>query len=596
MTDTGGPADSDDTGELVDSGDTGPRTPAADGMSVASDVTAVASDVTAGTTDVTAGASNTTGSGSNTANGSSRWRRLATRAGRSKLVFTLWVAAWVLIVVPLVYSPTAKLGPGTVNASFLPSLHGRTELGVPPLGAVRAATHSAPVQLRLELTEVDVLDAIGPKDGQAPVDIDDPVPIIEADVREDLGPAVTKFVLTLVVLSVAVGVGAAAAFPGRRSLRRVLAGSAIAPLSIAVLLVPAGLSYDAEQFEQAPELVGQLGSARELMASVGSLETRFGSVDSRVKVLSGKIASLYSTALTGDIERSEGEVVLLHVSDLHLNTIGLALARDLAADFEVDAVLDTGDITSFGYEPETAFLELFDDFDVPYYLVAGNHDSAAVRATLARNDDVTLLDDDMVDIEGIKVLGVSDPTETALRKVPRDVLDETYREQFPSTRRLVEREEPDLLMVHNPVQARPALGEVDTVVAGHVHTTRLEIVDGTVVAVVGSSGATGVGDLLTEGDNPFAFQLLRYVDQRLVAIDQITLQGADGDFVLNRILLRGELDDTADDVSDDGAYEPSLEEMQELDPDSVTTTTVDRALLDPSTTSSTSTTTTEANG
>ena len=526
-----------------------------------------------------------------------RLRRLVAWAGRSKIAFTLWVLVCTLVVVPLVYNPTVQLGPGTVDASFVPSVHGRTTLGVPPVGAVRASTHVAPVELRLDLKEVDVLDAIGPRDGQAPVDIDDPVPIIEAEIRDDLGGALTKLAVTMALLSVAVGVAAAAAFPGRRSLRRVLAGAGIAPLSIAVLLVPAALTYDADQFEQSPELVGQLGSARELMASVGSLETRFGSVDSRVKVLSGKIASLYSTALTGDIERSEGEVVLLHVSDLHLNTIGLALARDLAADFEVDAVLDTGDITSFGFEPETAFLELFDDFDVPYYLVAGNHDSARVRATLARNEHVTLLDDEVVEIEGIKVLGVEDPTDTALRKIPREEIDETYRGQFPSTRRLVERDEPDLLMVHNPVQARPVYGEVDTVVAGHVHTTRLEVVDGTVVAIVGSSGATGVGDLLTEGDNPYHFELLRYVDRKLVAIDQITLQGADGDFVLNRILLRGDLEDTTDDVSDDGAYEPSLEEMRELDPDSITTTTVDGALLDPSPTpTTTSTTTTESQG
>src|SRR5690606_38713875 len=123
-----------------------------------------------------------------------------------------------------------------------------------------------------------------------------------------------------------------------------------------------------------------------------------------------------------------------------------------------------------------------------------------------------------------------------------------------ATERLVEQGEPDLLMVHNPVQARPAYGKVDTVVAGHIHTTRLEVIDGTVVSVVGSSGATGVGDMLTEDDNPFEFQLLRYVDRQLVAIDQIQLQGAGGDFVLNRILVRDDRDDTADDLSDDGAY------------------------------------------
>lgn len=513
-----------------------------------------------------------------------RLRQLLGRAGRSRTVFALWVVVCTLVVVPFLFSPTARLGPGTVDASFRPSLHGRTELGVPPLGAVRADTHVAPVQLQLELQEVDVLDAIGPRDGAAPVDIDDPIPLIEQEIRGDLGPAITKLAVTLLVLSLVVGAGAALAFPGTRSPRRLLAGAAIGPLTIAALLVPAGLTYDADAFENEPELVGQLGSAKQLLARVGSLETRFGSVDSRVKVLSSKIANLYSTALTGDIERSEGEVVFLHVSDLHLNTVGLALVRDLAADFDVDAVLDTGDITSFGFEPETAFLDLFDDFEMPYYLVAGNHDSLDVRATLAGNDDVILLDDEMVEVEGVTILGVEDPTETALRRIPRDVLDETYRAQFPSTERLIERNEPDLLMVHNPVQARPAYGEVDTVVAGHIHQTRLEVIDGTVVSVVGSSGATGVGDMLTEGDNPYEFQLLRYVDRKLVAIDQIQLQGAGGDFVLNRILIRDEMDDTADDLSDDGAYEPSLEEMQERDPDAVTTTTIDPDILDALTT------------
>jgi hypothetical protein len=142
-------------------------------------------------------------------------------------------------------------------------------------------------------------------------------------------------------------------------------------------------------------------------------------------------------------------------------------------------------------------------------------------------------------------------------------------------------------MVHNPVQARPVYGEVDTIVAGHIHTTRLEVIDGSVVAVVGSSGATGVGDMLSDDENPFEFQLLRYVEGELVAIDQIRLEGADGDFVLNRILIRERMEDTTDDISDDGAYEPSLEEMQAEDPDSVTTTTVDAGRLEPGTTTTT---------
>jgi len=80
--------------------------------------------------------------------------------------------------------------------------------------------------------------------------------------------------------------------------------------------------------------------------------------------------------------------------------VGLALARDLARSFDVDAVVDTGDITSFGFEPEARFVDELADFEVPYYLVAGNHDSEPVRRRLAESLHVISLEDEAVDIAG----------------------------------------------------------------------------------------------------------------------------------------------------------------------------------------------------
>ena len=339
-----------------------------------------------------------------------------------------------------------------------------------------------------------------------------------------------------------------------------------------VLVLPAAIGFDQQAFEDAPQLTGQLGSIEDLVARVGSLETPFGSVQSRTQVLSERIAGLYSAAITDEIDRSDGEVVLLHVSDLHLNAVGLSLARDLARSFDVDAVVDTGDITSFGFEPEARFVDELAGFQVPYYLVAGNHDSESVRRRLAESPDVISLDDEAVDIAGLRVLGIPDPTVTALRRIPRETLDRQYRDQFDTTEELVRSEDPDLVLVHNPVQLRPVLGQIPAAAAGHLHETRLEVVDGTVVAIVGSSGATGVGDLLVDEEAPYRFQLLRFVDERLVAVDQIELLGAGGDFELDRRLIRPDAAETDGAALSEEVDEPPRSEIDQEDLDRVTST------------------------
>ena len=485
-----------------------------------------------------------------------------------------WVVVVTLLAVPLVFRAQVEVGPGTVRAGVQPAWRGATTLELPPLGSITARTHRAPAQVDLELREVDLVEAI---DTPARPDVTtaaDARPVIEAAIRKDLPEAFARLGLTLAGTAALCGMLAAAAFPGRRSPRRLVAGAATGTLAVAVLVAPIAIGFDPDAFVREPELSGQLGSAEELVARVGSLQTPFGSVESRTRVLSERLAGLYSSALTDQIAASEGQVVLLHVSDLHLNAVGLALTRDLARSFEVDAVVDTGDITSFGFEPEASFIDLLGGFEVPYYVVAGNHDSEQVRRRLAASDDVVLLDDEAVEIRGVRVLGIGDPTVTALRTIPRDELDRTYREQFPTTRRLIAAEQPDLLLVHNPVQARPAIGDVPVIAAGHLHRSELEIVDDSVLAVVGSSGATGVGNLLLDDDAPYRFQLLRFVDGDLVAVDQIELRGAGGDLRIDRRLIRRDEPSAGEsDLVDERVEEPARDQF---DPDElarVTSTT-----------------------
>ena len=435
-----------------------------------------------------------------------------------------------------------ELGPGHGQGR----VSARRSAGGPSSCSRRSArspprTHRAPVALGVELREVDVRRRHhGTAGGPTSCTSDDPLPVIEAAVRDDL-PGALRHLVT----------GA-----GRR--RRSAAGwSRHRPSPADAALAPARRRRPARprrdrrcssplrrsasirtRSSRRPEFAGQLGSAEELLTRVGSLETPFGSVGSRHASCSRTARRRCTpqrppTASPAPTARSCCCTCRTCTSTRSASR----LARDLARNFDVDAVVDTGDITSFGFEPEAAFTDLLADFEVPYYVVAGNHDSDGVRRRLAESDDVISLDDEVVDIAGLRVLGIADPTATALRRIPRDELDETYRAQFDRTAELVDRERPDLLLVHNPVQLRPVIGQVPVAAAGHLHRTELEIVDGTVIAVVGSSGATGLGNLLADTSAPYQFELLRFVDERLVAVDQIELRGDGGDFRLDRRLI-----------------------------------------------------------
>lgn len=470
--------------------------------------------------------------------------------------FLAWVLVITLAVVPIAFSATSKLGPGTVAVSLRPSVSGGTELSLPPLGAIEAPTHRAPVRFQVELREVDVLDTIGTdgetSDGQQLVDA------IEAEIRADLGAALLRMVLRLVVVAAACGVLAALCFPGRRSLKRVLAAAAFAPTVVAVLVAPAAIGFDEAAFVDSPTFTGQLASAEDLLSRVGSLETRFGSVGSRAKVISERLAGLYSATLNDEIARSDGQVTLLHVSDLHLNAVGMALTRNFAEQFDVDAVVDTGDFTSFGFPPESEFLDQLEGIEVPYVLVAGNHDSQEIRDQLAVDDRIVYLNGDSTEVAGLTIAGIEDPTRTALQRIPVEELRAQYRAQEPLVQDLVNTTEPDLLLVHNPIMATPVLGEVPVVAAGHIHRSKLEIVDGTVLAIVGSSGANGLGNLLVDEGAPYEFELLRFDRERLVAVDTVKVDGDDGSFELSRRLIR---DDDLE-ASKDAEPEPTDLEVE----------------------------------
>lgn len=425
-------------------------------------------------------------------------------------------------------SADGQVGPGRVEVHAEWGGGGRTDLRLPPLGRVSADTHSAPVMIVAEVKEID------PSSVQQLVADGDPLESLERSVSADLGPVFAVFAKRAVILAFAVGAVAGVLIPRRRWWHALASGFGGAA-GVMVLLGWAWAGFDQSRFSE-PEFAGPIENAPDVLANVQRHVDDFSVIQGRAGALSAQVSRLYAAALR-PVEPSGDTVDILHVSDVHLNPLGLEVALSLAESFGVDAIFDTGDLTSFGYPVESRIVDLVDTSPVPYYLIGGNHDSFEVRALLAGNPAVTYVESEVVDIAGVRVLGIPDPVFTADNAVSTAEAAELKRDDGHEVASLVRRFRPDVLAVHDPVQAEEAAGHVPLVIAGHLHRRVLESRGDTLLSVVGSTGATGLGSFTVQTNQPYEAQILRFADGRLVAIDYVYMMGVNGDFRIDRQLF-----------------------------------------------------------
>ena len=255
---------------------------------------------------------------------------------------------------------------------------------------------------------------------------------------------------------------------GRMHLGPALAGAGGALAMGVVALGSVWASYRTTAFGE-PRYTGALERAP---AVIDAVKREFGDLAGmrgRLKVLAGQINELSQVATGTQPAADPHEVRILHISDVHLNPLGLEIARNLADTFAVEAVLDTGDLTSFGLDGESRIGALVNQFDVPYYLVPGNHDSPENRAALARHANLTVLDGEVVDIGGVRVLGVADPGFTGLGGITRDAAAGLRDDEADEVASMVRRHRPDVLAVAGLAMADQSMGEVPLVLSGDIH-------------------------------------------------------------------------------------------------------------------------------
>lgn len=424
---------------------------------------------------------------------------------------------------------SGRAGPGTVELAARVDRSPETELLLPPFGSISAGTHRSPVSFSVRVAQVDVAE-LGDVLGGSAVE-----ERLRDSIEADLRPLARSLLLRCLAVGALAGAAVGAVVP-RRRWRTVVAGTAGGFLGVGALVWIAWMGFDPAAFEE-PTFRGPVREAPRLITTARSYVEDFEAVRDRIRVLSAQVRDLYAVSLTEEVASGPGRRRILHVSDLHLNPVGVEVVSELVERFDVDAILDTGDITTFGFPPEGQFGELIENLAVPYFLVPGNHDSEANREALAGYSNLTVVDGEAVTIAGVRVLGVAHPVFTADNNTPKGEVDAEVAAQAERTRRLVTRTRPDVLAVHDPAQAAGSAGRVPVVVAGHLHRRTWKEEDGTLILTVGSTGATGLGAFTVDADLAYEAQILYFDGGRLVAVDNVALRGTRGEFSLDRRLV-----------------------------------------------------------
>jgi predicted MPP superfamily phosphohydrolase len=456
-----------------------------------------------------------------TSTGPSPWVARARTAGRWALRAGVALAG-ALAAVLLFARISAPIGPFDATLAFRPA-GGGAQVAVPPLGALTVDVYDGPLRLDVQLQRVD--------QERAQALASDPVRLagVVDQVSEDLRGAVVRLVWTTAGVALAGAALTSLAVFHRRREPLIAVG-----LTAGLLAGTAGLgaaTWRPEAMSQ-PTYTGLLVNANSLIGSAEDIVARFDAYRSSLEDLVANVGTLYSAlSALPPPGGTDGTVALLHVSDLHLNPAGFDLVEQVATNFQVDGVLDTGDITDWGSQPENGLINAVGSLGVPYVYIRGNHDSAATATLIADQPNTTVLDGSSVTVAGIEIVGMPDPRFTPDKSTrDDDAGDDVLVESGEELADLVDTlpEAPDIALVHDPKQAPPLDGDVPLVLAGHTHErTVSELDEGTRLMVQGSTGGAGLRGLEGEYPEPLTCTVL-YLDPdtgALRAYDEVTLGG-----------------------------------------------------------------------
>lgn len=179
-----------------------------------------------------------------------------------------------------------------------------------------------------------------------------------------------------------------------------MVGASVAATS--VTFSPASLSQ--------PKFEGLLSQAAYIADLGQGKAIEYSSYRDTLAEFVGQVSALYIAADSLPVGLNQDNVVAaLHVSDIHDNPQAYDVIEQLHTQFAIDVVIDTGDIVSWGTPLENELLHRIGTLEVPYVYISGNHDGAAAAATVEAQPNTTVLDNEVVEVAGLRIAGIGDP-------------------------------------------------------------------------------------------------------------------------------------------------------------------------------------------
>lgn len=410
----------------------------------------------------------------------------------------------------------------------------QTSLVVKPMGQIQAHTHSLPVHLQLSLEGIHLQELEEAVVGR------DPQHFFHHIIKHE-GRKILQWYLLRLLLVGGMG-GGIAIFLWSREKKKILEGICMGLLLTAAVLFSLYSSFTVEAFSH-PEFTGMLEAAPWMLSLVEEGLQSIHQLGDHMRILARNLEEIVSSVSAlhpPGIFQNQRRI--LHVSDIHNNPVAFPLIEEIIRNFQVDWVIDTGDLTDYGSALEAEMAGAMENLPVPYLFIPGNHDSPAVIAYLEELKNVTVLTGGTVNKGGLLITGSKDPSAVGrgVRVASQDLMAQ-FQSRLTSLVAELDRI-PDLVAVHNLQMAEPLIGEVPVILHGHSHSPGVTQKGKTTLINAGTTGAAGIRGLEGEMEIPYSLALLHYGEKPeggfvLTAVDMIRIPNEGSGFHLERQLI-----------------------------------------------------------